>query len=214
VFAGFVLSNRIKFCIQVSSIQGSSKMVAPDGSHSGVAAADVPASSINSSDSAANNNSSKSDHSEPAKSSQSESFKSAQSESSNFSEHQKMLAGHLYSATDPELVAARYRARILLNKINNFPICDPHEGDAVCSLKSEDFANATRSATVFRDAMIKANDAMVAGRGALVKKLIPNSGKNLYIEPPFQCDYGSEKDYMKYLIRGEYQCLKLNSSNL
>lgn len=70
-------------------------------------------------------------------------------------EKEKMLAGELYNALDPQLSAERKQARILFKKLND---CGEDQ-------KKE--------------------------RRKLLKELIPHSGKNLWIEPPFYCDYGS-----------------------
>ena len=65
-----------------------------------------------------------------------------------------MLAGELYAAFDPALVAARTRAKRLLHRLN---VTDYVVGDA---------ARAT------------------------LAELVPHAGENLWIEPPFHCDYG------------------------
>lgn len=70
------------------------------------------------------------------------------------SEKEKMLAGAPYDARDPELVAARRRARELFIAFNT---------------STEDQS---------------------AHRLELLRQLIPASGKGLFIEPPFRCDYG------------------------
>lgn len=70
------------------------------------------------------------------------------------SEKEKMLAGELYNATDPELSADRRNARILFKRFND---------------SSEDEKEE---------------------RKQILKELIPTSGANLWIEPPFYCDYG------------------------
>lgn len=70
-------------------------------------------------------------------------------------EKEKMLAGELYDATDPELAAGRRRARLLLGRLNG------------------------------------SRDDETALRRALLQELIGSSGANLWIEPPFYCDYGS-----------------------
>ena len=69
-------------------------------------------------------------------------------------EKELMLKGEMYDPMDPELVAARHRARILFQKINTM------------------------------------NDDERDERNALVKELVGSSGPDLWIEPPFFCDYG------------------------
>ena len=69
-------------------------------------------------------------------------------------EEEKMLAGELYAAFDPALVAARTRAKRLLHRLN---VTEYVVGDA---------ARAT------------------------LAELVPHAGDNLWIEPPFHCDYG------------------------
>jgi maltose O-acetyltransferase len=71
------------------------------------------------------------------------------------SEKEKMLAGELYNPLDPQLVADRQPARLLMKAFND-----------------------TR-------------DDQREERDRLLRKIIPMSGKNLFIEPPFYCDYGS-----------------------
>lgn len=70
-------------------------------------------------------------------------------------EKEKMLAGELYNALDPELVAGRRRARLLTRRLND---------------SSDDEAEL---------------------RGELLQELFGSSGANLWLEPPFYCDYGS-----------------------
>jgi len=71
------------------------------------------------------------------------------------SEEEKMLAGELYAAFDPVLLAARTRAKRLLHRLN------------VTEYLLTDAARA------------------------VLAELLPHAGENLYIEPPFHCDYGS-----------------------
>src|SRR4051812_2956250 len=70
-------------------------------------------------------------------------------------EREKMLAGDLYDPLDPELVAARRRARDLTHALN-----------------------ATR-------------DADKEFRARLLRDLFGAAGDDLWIEPPFYCDYGA-----------------------
>jgi maltose O-acetyltransferase len=63
---------------------------------------------------------------------------------------EKMLAGEMYQASDPELVAGRRRARALCAR-----------------LASED------------------------QRDEVIRELLGRAGRNVWIEPPFFCDYGS-----------------------
>jgi len=70
-------------------------------------------------------------------------------------EKEKMLAGRLYNAIDPELTEERLRARMLLKELN-----DSREDE--------------------KDA-----------RKRLVSELLPNAGDNLWLQPPFFCDYGT-----------------------
>ncbi|APR82999.1 Maltose O-acetyltransferase [Minicystis rosea] len=70
-------------------------------------------------------------------------------------EKEKMLAGELYDPLDPELAAARRRARLLTKALNDTRDDQPEE------------------------------------RARLIKELMPASGLDPWIEPPFYCDYGS-----------------------
>lgn len=70
-------------------------------------------------------------------------------------EKQKMLAGEMYDAADPELTAARRRARDLCRRLNALP-----EGDPV-------------------------------QRNRIIRELFGPTGDEIWIEPPFYCDYGS-----------------------
>ena len=70
-------------------------------------------------------------------------------------EREKMLAGELYNALDPELATARRRARLLTRELN---LTRDDEG-ARC-----------------RDILVQ-----LFGRG----------GDEVWLEPPFYCDYGS-----------------------
>lgn len=69
-------------------------------------------------------------------------------------EREKMLAGELYAAGDPELTALRTRARDLTRALNLTRESDREE------------------------------------RARLLRELLPRAGRNLWIEPPFYCDYG------------------------
>ena len=70
------------------------------------------------------------------------------------SEKEKMLAGELYQASDPELVRERLYARELIQALNSSSPTNPEN------------------------------------RFDLLGKLMGKTGKNLWIEPPFFCDYG------------------------
>jgi maltose O-acetyltransferase len=72
------------------------------------------------------------------------------------SEKTKMLDGELYLPTDPELIADRRRARLLLEAYNRSSIDELPERDR------------------------------------LLRELIPQVGRELWIEPPFYCDYGEQ----------------------
>lgn len=69
-------------------------------------------------------------------------------------EKEKMLAGELYQAGDPELARERLLARKTLKSFND---SDPEDTEL---------------------------------RISLIKKLFGKAGKNLWVEPPFYCDYG------------------------
>jgi maltose O-acetyltransferase len=68
---------------------------------------------------------------------------------------EKMLAGELYDPLDPELVAARHRARNLCQDLN-----------------------ATR-------------DADHTERRRILRELLGAGGEDVWMQPPFFCDYGS-----------------------
>jgi maltose O-acetyltransferase len=70
------------------------------------------------------------------------------------SEEEKMLAGELYAAFEPALLAQRTRAKQLLHRLN---------------VTEHLFTDAARQ---------------------ILAELLPHAGQNLYIEPPFHCDYG------------------------
>lgn len=70
------------------------------------------------------------------------------------SESDKMLAGELYDPLDPELVAARARARDLCQDLN-----------------------ATR-------------EAQQDERRRILRKLLGAAGDDVWLQPPFFCDYG------------------------
>jgi maltose O-acetyltransferase len=70
-------------------------------------------------------------------------------------QRERMLAGELYLASDPELVAARLRARELTERYNAAPAAEAHE------------------------------------RRLLLRDLIGELGSDVWIEPPFYCDYGA-----------------------
>lgn len=71
------------------------------------------------------------------------------------SEKQKMLAGQLYNALDPQLVEERRRARDLLKELN-----DSRDGEQ-------------------------------EKRAEIISQLFASVGDEVWIEPPFYCDYGS-----------------------
>ncbi|MCP3136610.1 sugar O-acetyltransferase [Pyxidicoccus xibeiensis] len=70
-------------------------------------------------------------------------------------EREKMLAGELYVATDPELTVARVAARRLTRAYND-----------------ADYADTAR-------------------RQELLGGMLGSVGPDVWIEPPFQCDYGT-----------------------
>jgi len=70
------------------------------------------------------------------------------------SEKEKMLAGELYNALDPQLSIERMNARLLIKQLND------------------------------------SREDQVEERNQILKKLIPNAGKGLWLQPPFYCDYG------------------------
>ncbi|HEU4469595.1 MAG TPA: sugar O-acetyltransferase [Flavisolibacter sp.] len=70
-------------------------------------------------------------------------------------EKEKMLAGELYNALDPELSGERVKARLLIKALNDL---------------REDEADL---------------------RNQILRELIPGGGMDLWIQPPFFCDYGT-----------------------
>lgn len=70
-------------------------------------------------------------------------------------EYEKMIAGEMYNALDPDLIEMRFKARALLTEINQ-SIQDIRQGP----------------------------------RLELAKKLFAKTGNNLWLQPPFYCDYG------------------------
>jgi maltose O-acetyltransferase len=79
------------------------------------------------------------------------------------SERELMLAGELYLAADPELVAMRRRARALTARYNASSDLDTSE---------------------------PASTAGGPSREQLLRELLGKVGKHPVIEPPFRCDYG------------------------
>jgi maltose O-acetyltransferase len=69
-------------------------------------------------------------------------------------EKEKMLAGELYNALDPQLSEERLNARLLLKMLN-----DSREDET-------------------------------AERHQIIRQLLPNTGEELWLQPPFYCDYG------------------------
>ncbi len=69
-------------------------------------------------------------------------------------EKEKMIAGQMYNALDPVLVAERKEARLRFQAINSL------------------------------------NEDQKEKRDELLYELMGSAGKNLWIEPPFYCDYG------------------------
>lgn len=88
-----------------------------------------------------------------------------------------MLAGELYSAADPELTAARRRARDLLYTFN-------HSREAEQELRRQ----------VLRD-------------------LFGSAGENLWIEPPFYCDYGQNITIGNYVFFN-FNCVILDPARV
>ncbi|OBQ57312.1 sugar O-acetyltransferase [Tamlana sp. s12] len=86
-------------------------------------------------------------------------------------EKDKMLAGAMYSPSDPELAKARHLVRLLFHKFNSLSELDLEE----------------RQATLY--------------------KILPNAGENLFIEPPFHCDYGSNIKAGKNLFMNFNCCI-------
>ncbi|KUG08177.1 sugar O-acetyltransferase [Solirubrum puertoriconensis] len=70
-------------------------------------------------------------------------------------EKEKMLAGELYDALDPQLAAERLQARLLLKELND------------------------------------SREDQVAERRRILQQLLPHAGTELWLQPPFYCDYGT-----------------------
>jgi len=70
-------------------------------------------------------------------------------------EKEKMLAGELYDALDPQLSEERVRTRMLLKELNDSSEDNPGEREKV------------------------------------LQQLIPGAGTDLWLQPPFFCDYGT-----------------------
>lgn len=88
-------------------------------------------------------------------------------------EREKMLRGELYQAADPELVAARTRARDLCDLLNRNPY------------------------------------AATKARKQLLTELLGSGGDSAHIEPPFQCDYGSNI-YLGENVYFNFNCVVLD----
>ena len=67
------------------------------------------------------------------------------------SEREKMLAGELYNAQDPELVAARLRAQSLCQRINGQPMFSPERRELLAQLFGAGGASATVTSPFFCD---------------------------------------------------------------
>ncbi|KAJ3939803.1 uncharacterized protein N0V96_009788 [Colletotrichum fioriniae] len=76
-------------------------------------------------------------------------------------DYEKMVSGMLYSCMAPELVASRHRARRLAQKFNTYVPGDDESAD--------DVANK---------------------RVGMIKELFGAIGKDVYVEPSLQVDYG------------------------
>lgn len=92
-------------------------------------------------------------------------------------EKEKMLAGEPYLASDPELVAARSRARSLLRA---FSQTGPEELDR---------------------------------RHSLLSQLLGTMGPDIFIEPPFFCDYGSNI-HLGARVYMNFQCTILDCNRV
>lgn len=88
-------------------------------------------------------------------------------------EKEKMLAGELYLASDPELVAARRACRQILAAYNASP-----EDDSAVRLD-------------------------------LLTRLLGAHGNELFIEPPFYCDYGANI-YLGHNVYFNFNCVVLD----
>ncbi|CAN9314285.1 unnamed protein product [Alternaria alternata] len=81
-------------------------------------------------------------------------------------EYEKMISGMLYNAFSPTLNAARFKARAFANKYNTwFP--DPETTDSE-----------------------KGFDILAAERLRMLKTVIGHVADDIFIEPPFNIDYG------------------------
>ncbi|KAH6620416.1 galactoside O-acetyltransferase [Boeremia exigua] len=80
-------------------------------------------------------------------------------------EYEKMISGMLYAASAPDLTAARYRARAFAHAYNTY------------------FPPATQDpSTGF--------DVLAATRQEMLQGIIGRLGEHVFIEPPFNIDYG------------------------
>lgn len=89
------------------------------------------------------------------------------------SEREKMLRGELYRADDPELVAARMKARNLCYQLHH-----EQRGD-------------------------------IQSRQQILTELLGSGGETATIEPPFQCDYGSNI-YLGENVYFNFNCVVLD----
>ncbi len=79
------------------------------------------------------------------------------------SQKERMLRGELYNPLDTQLCAERRHARLLFQALNN-------------TTEDQKAERGPRSGSL---------------RDRILKELIPAAGANLWLEPPFYCDYGT-----------------------
>ncbi len=89
------------------------------------------------------------------------------------SEKEKMLAGELYDATDPELAKDRRMVRMLMHRLNV-----TEYGDA----------------SAYRQ---------------ILSEMLPNAAADVWIEPPFYCDYGYNI-YLGERVYFNFNCVLLD----
>jgi maltose O-acetyltransferase len=88
-------------------------------------------------------------------------------------EREKMLAGELYNALDPELIAARRRARLLTHALN------------------------------------QSRDDEETRRREILVQLFGRGGDEVWLEPPFFCDYGSNI-HLGHKVYFNFNCVVLD----
>jgi len=118
-----------------------------------------------------------------------------ENEDNKKTEYDKMLAGEMYHASDPELVEMRRSCRLFLMELNTDLTAGALLADPSSHLNNVDIDQEISKHVKSSTDKTKRDSALYLDKSKSPQERFPyffgHSGKNVTIQPPFFCDYGS-----------------------